>query len=194
MLALLGIDISQTVADGTSVGGAFIEGFKKGFDTEKITEALKEWAENNKEIVIGIGAIVGFNLITGLAGKLNDLTSLFNKGSGNSSGSSSLGDLVTNCTTATVYGTVVNVYGAKINEAGDTARKVVETGSGGNHFDIKIELSPEFIIETRNSGADEESIIAILKARIREMVDDIGDELAERLARIFANMPVKGAA
>jgi len=25
-------------------------------------------------------------------------------------------------------------------------------------------------------------------------VDDIGDELAERLARVFANMPVKGGA
>lgn len=28
-----------------------------------------------------------------------------------------------------------------------------------------------------------------MKSRIREMVDDISDELAERLARVFANMP-----
>lgn len=115
LLALLGIDISQTVQDGTSVGGAFIEGFKKGFDTEKITEALKEWAENNKEIVIALGAVVGFNLITGIASKLNDLTSLF-KGKGDSgSGGGGLGDLVTNCTTATVNGNIVNVYGKAIN-------------------------------------------------------------------------------
>ena len=131
LLALLGIDISQTVADGTSVGGAFIEGFKKGFDTEKITEALKEWADNNKEIVIAIGAVVGFNLITGIAGKLNDLTTLIKnhkKDSGGNGGSGGFGELLTKCTTATVYGTVVNVYGAKINEAEDTMRKVAEKG------------------------------------------------------------------
>ena len=99
LLALLGIDLSQTVEDGTSVGGAFIQGFKKGFDTEKITEALKEWADKNKEIVIAIGAVVGFNLITGIAGKLNDLTTLIKnhkKDSGGSGGAGGLGDLVTN--------------------------------------------------------------------------------------------------
>lgn len=131
LLALLGIDLSQTVEDGTSVGGAFIQGFKKGFDTEKITEALKEWADKNKEIVIAIGAVVGFNLITGIAGKLNDLTTLIKnhkKDSGGSGGAGGLGELLTKCTTATVYGTVVNVYGAKINNADDTVRKVAEKG------------------------------------------------------------------
>ncbi len=126
LLALLGIDLSQTVEDGTSVGGAFIQGFKKGFDTEKITEALKEWADKNKEIVIAIGAVVGFNLITGIAGKLNDLTTLIKnhkKDSGGSGGAGGLGDLVTNCSTATVNGTVVNVYGGKVNNMGDTVEK-----------------------------------------------------------------------
>lgn len=117
LLALLGIDLSDAMTDGTSVGGAFIEGFKKGFDTEKITEALKEWASNNKEVVIAIGAVVGFNLITGIAGKLNNLTSLIKSHSkgGESGGAGGLGDLVTNCTTATVNGQIVNVYGAKVN-------------------------------------------------------------------------------
>lgn len=126
LLALLGIDLSQTVEDGTSVGGAFIQGFKKGFDTEKITEALKEWADKNKEIVIAIGAVVGFNLITGIAGKLNDLTTLIKnhkKDSGGSGGAGGLSDLVTNCSTATVNGTVVNVYGEKVNNMGDTVEK-----------------------------------------------------------------------
>ena len=129
LLALLGIDLSQTVEDGTSVGGAFIEGFKKGFDTEKITEALKEWAENNKEVVIAIGAVVGFNLITGLAGKINDLTSLF-KGKGSKDGGTGggLGNFVTTCTTATVNATVVNVYGKLVNNTGNgTGSDVVDT-------------------------------------------------------------------
>lgn len=138
-LALLGIDISQTVADGTSVGGAFIEGFKKGFDTEQITKALKEWASNNKEIVIGIGAVVGFNLITGLAGKLNDLTSLFKgKGGSSNSGSGNLGDLITNCTTATVNGSIVNVYGKIVNDGGNRYNPLPSGsggGSGGNFIE-----------------------------------------------------------
>ena len=79
---------------------------------------------------------------------------------------------------------------------GDTSTltsETVTTGAGGNHFDIKLEINPEFILEG-TSGMDEESIVRLIKARIREMVDDIGDELAEKLARIFANMPVKGSA
>jgi hypothetical protein len=130
LLALLGIDISETIADGTSVGGAFIEGFKKGFDTEKITEALKEWADNNKEIVIGIGAVVGFNLITGIAGKLNNLTSLFKGKSGEGAGGSSLGTMTANCTTATVNGNIVNVYGKVVNDTGKVGSKILS--GGGN--------------------------------------------------------------
>ncbi len=56
----------------------------------------------------------------------------------------------------------------------------------------KVEVHPAFHIEGDN--LDEENVVTIIKGRIREMADDIGDELAERLARIFANMPVKGGA
>jgi len=56
----------------------------------------------------------------------------------------------------------------------------------------KVEVHPAFHIEGDN--LDEENVVTIIKTRIREMADDIGDELAERLARIFANMPVKGGA
>lgn len=125
LLALLGIDISETIADGTSVGGAFIEGFKKGFDTEQITAALKEWADNNKEIVVGIGAVAGFKFITGLAGGINKLTSLFKgtSGSGNTN-SGGLGDFLTKCTTATVYGSVVNVYSGTVKVSAQTTQNL----------------------------------------------------------------------
>lgn len=65
---------------------------------------------------------------------------------------------------------------------------------GGNNVEIKVEVNPQFVIEARDAGFDGESLIAVIKAHIREMVDDIGDELADRLARVFANMPVKGVA
>ena len=134
LLALLGIDISETLEDGKTVGGAFIEGFKQGFDTEKIGEALKEWASNNKEVVIAVGAVIGFNLITGIAEKINSLTSLFNKGDGkgsNSSGSllNSTQNMTVTSTNTTVNGTVVNVYGAKVNNLSNS-------GSGGSGLNL----------------------------------------------------------
>lgn len=85
--------------------------------------------------------------------------------------------------------------GGIVGEPEDTAAIPLDTGSsGGPRIDVHLEMSPQFVVEARESGLDEESIVAIIKARIREMVDDISDELAERLARIFANMPVKGGA
>lgn len=132
LLALLGIDISETLEDGKTVGGAFIDGFKQGFDTEQIGQALKEWADNNKEIVIGIGSYVGFRFITGMAGKISNLVSkiksFLGKGSddtGNDSFNFS-GKTSITCTSATVTASVVNVYGAVVNDGGN--------GNGGDDF------------------------------------------------------------
>lgn len=70
------------------------------------------------------------------------------------------------------------------------------TGRTSQNITIKVEVKaePKFTIEGSGDNTDENKVVAILKAYIREMTDDIGDELAERLARIFANMPVKGVA
>ena len=68
--------------------------------------------------------------------------------------------------------------------------------STGNNITIKVEVKaePKFTIEGDGGATDENRVLEVLKGYIREMTDDIGDELAERLARIFANMPVKGGA
>ena len=58
---------------------------------------------------------------------------------------------------------------------------------------VSIVLSPEFVIQS-TEGMNEEAIIDVIKSRIRELVDDIGDEMAERLAKTFANMPLRGGA
>ena len=70
------------------------------------------------------------------------------------------------------------------------------TGKAGQNITIKVEVKaePKFTIEGSGDNTDENKVLAVLKAYIREMTDDIGDELAERLARIFENMPVKGVA
>lgn len=85
--------------------------------------------------------------------------------------------------------------GGIVGEEPNRVPRGVPTG-GGNNITIKVEVKaePKFTIEGDGDTTDENRVLAVLKGYIREMTDDIGDELAERLARIFANMPVKGGA
>lgn len=124
LLALLGIDIKGAAEDGKSVGSSFIQGFKDGFDTEKIGEALKTWANNNKEIVVGLGVVLGGKLIAGIAkgirgGKnlYSELKSILGKGS-NSSTPGTGGGMVPSTyttTTMTVTASVVYINGPVVN-------------------------------------------------------------------------------
>ena len=86
--------------------------------------------------------------------------------------------------------------GRIVGEEPDEIPVAPATGKPGQNITIKVEVKaePKFTIEGGGDNTDENKVVAILKAYIREMTDDIGDELAERLARIFANMPVKGVA
>ncbi|GAQ25096.1 tape measure protein [Tepidanaerobacter syntrophicus] len=86
--------------------------------------------------------------------------------------------------------------GGIVGEEPDEIPVASATGKAGQNITIKVEVKaePKFTIEGGGDNTDENKVVAILKAYIREMTDDIGDELAERLARIFANMPVKGVA
>lgn len=59
---------------------------------------------------------------------------------------------------------------------------------------VNITINPEIVIQAAAQGMSQEDIVALLKEHIRAMVDDISDEMAEKLARIFANMPVRGGA
>lgn len=126
LLALLGIDVSSATQDGKSVGGAFIQGFKNGFDTEKITEALKTWADNNKEIVVGLGVIIGAKLVAGIIkglGKLNELKNLFGKGSKSSTSAMQMPSSYAT-TTMTVTASVVYVNGPVVSGGGASGGKV----------------------------------------------------------------------
>jgi len=92
----------------------------------------------------------------------------------------------------------VRVYedGGIVGEEPDEIPVASATGKAGQNITIKVEVKaePKFTIEGSGDTTDENKVVAILKAHIREMADDIGDELAERLARIFANMPLEGVA
>lgn len=62
-----------------------------------------------------------------------------------------------------------------------------ESGDGGNTFEINVDMNP--VIRIDGDGMDEDRIFEVLQSRIREMADDLGDEIAERMSKIFANMP-----
>ena len=138
LLALLGINVSDTIGEGKSVGAGFLKGFKEGFDTEQITQALKDWANNNKEVVAVLGVVLGGKLIGGIyrgvkeaKSLITDIKNIFKKGSGDTLPGASPSAYTT--TTMTVTANVVNVYGKSVNNIGQAARTAVNllTSAGG---------------------------------------------------------------
>lgn len=121
LLALLGITSEDALADGVSIGGSFVEGFLEGFDTEKITKALKEWASENKGLAATLGTILGFKAISGIGNLVGNIKNFFPGGSGGSGG---LGGSSYATATMDVTAGVVNVYGPSMGGTG--------TGGTGN--------------------------------------------------------------
>lgn len=64
----------------------------------------------------------------------------------------------------------------------------VQGQQGNNNFEINVDMNP--VIKIEGGNMDEEKIVEVMKNRIREMADDLGDEIAERMSKIFANMPL----
>lgn len=66
---------------------------------------------------------------------------------------------------------------------------------GGNSpVSVNVSVSPEFVING-TEGQSEADIMAIIKKNMKSMADELGGEIAERLERVFENMPtVRGVA
>ncbi|MGN0664523.1 MAG: phage tail tape measure protein [Negativibacillus sp.] len=64
----------------------------------------------------------------------------------------------------------------------------VQGQQGNNTFEINVDMSP--VIKIEGGNMDEGKVFEVMKNRIREMADDLGDEIGERLSKIFANMPL----
>lgn len=60
----------------------------------------------------------------------------------------------------------------------------------GSNIEVKVDLAPTIKIE--GSNMDENKIFEIIKSRCRELADDIGGELADKLAQTYSNMPLTG--
>ena len=107
ILALLGIDLTGAKEDGAEIGGSFLEGFLEGFDTEKITQALQTWAEENKGLATILGAGLGLKILSGIGGFVGNIRSLSGGGKGSGGSAGGLGDLATG--TMNVTAGVVNI-------------------------------------------------------------------------------------
>lgn len=60
---------------------------------------------------------------------------------------------------------------------------------GGNSpVSVNVSVSPEFVING-TEGQSEADIMAIIKKNMKSMADELGGEIAERLERVFENMP-----
>ena len=55
-----------------------------------------------------------------------------------------------------------------------------------------MELSPEFVIHG-GDGQSEEDIMQVIRRHMKEMADELGGEIAEKLEEVFSNMPLKEA-
>ena len=128
LLALLGFNVDDALADGASIGGSFIDGFLDGFDTSKITEALMQWASENKGTAAVLGAIFGAKLLSSIGGIVGNIKGLFGIGGSSGGGSSGLGGDTVG--TMTVNAAVVNVNGGLGGSGGNTPDVDVPTGTG----------------------------------------------------------------
>ncbi len=62
------------------------------------------------------------------------------------------------------------------------------SGESTNNTTVTVNLSPVFKIEGDN--LDENKVFSVVQERIRELADDIGDEIADKMEQIFGNMPI----
>ena len=52
-------------------------------------------------------------------------------------------------------------------------------------------VAPEFVMQG-NPDQKEETILQVIRRHMKEMADELGGEIAERLEAVFSNMPLKG--
>ncbi len=74
------------------------------------------------------------------------------------------------------------------DDTDDGSTSVSMAQGAGNTIEVNVQMSP--VIQIDGDGADEDKIFEVVKERIREVADDLGDEIAEQMSKIFSNMPV----
>ena len=89
-----------------------------------------------------------------------------------------------------IMGQAVSNESSKDASEGDGTTFTVnnaQQNDGGGKVEVNVNMNP--VIKIEGNNMDEEKIFQVLQNRIREMADDLGDEIAERMGKIFNNMP-----
>lgn len=63
-----------------------------------------------------------------------------------------------------------------------------QSGIGNIQVPVNVSVSPQFVIEG-SGGKSEEDIMAIIRKNMKAMADELGGEIADRLEKVFSNMP-----
>lgn len=72
-----------------------------------------------------------------------------------------------------------------------TTNVKTETPDRKNDINLNVQVNPQFVIS--GEGKNDEDILRIIKTHLKELADDLGGELAERLGEVYSNMPLKEA-
>ena len=75
--------------------------------------------------------------------------------------------------------------------SGDSGSSLPDQGDGSG-INVSVNMSPTFEINNDQTSG-ENGVVSTLKSHIRDMTDEVADELAVRLQKIFGNMPTKEA-
>ena len=63
-----------------------------------------------------------------------------------------------------------------------------QSSTGNIQVPVNVSVSPQFVIEG-SGGKSEEDIMAIIRKNMKAMADELGGEIADRLEKVFSNMP-----
>lgn len=63
-----------------------------------------------------------------------------------------------------------------------------EKNSDTKEVNLSVTVNPQFVISSTSQREDD--ILQIIKTHMKELADDLGGELADRLGEVFSNMPV----
>lgn len=66
--------------------------------------------------------------------------------------------------------------------------QTAQTNTGNIQVPVSVSVSPQFVIES-SGGKSEEDIMAIIRKNMKAMADELGGEIADRLEKVFSNMP-----
>ena len=63
-----------------------------------------------------------------------------------------------------------------------------EKNSDTKEVNLSVTVNPQFVISSTSQREDD--ILQIIKTHMKELADDLGGELADRLGEVFSNMPI----